>query len=96
MEISRKQNVNWEPFLSRNDRDDKVYGPALTVPARVELHTKDVIGKDGEVTTTQHLVLMSPANQPQIEDLLDGRQVIAVTQQITVQGQTVGWIAFTR
>jgi hypothetical protein len=36
------------------------------------------------------------ATEPQIDDLINGRQVIEVTEQITVQGQRVGFLARTR
>ena len=55
-----------------------------------------MIDPKGEVTTAQYVVQLLLATEPQIDDLINGRQVIEVTEQITVQGQRVGFLARTR
>lgn len=96
MEIRLPQSVSWAKYTGADARDQKTYANPVSVQARVLMKVKDIIGQDGEVTTTMYIVMLGAVNQPSIEDLFDGRQTIAVDQQLTVDGQTVGWIAYTR
>lgn len=98
MDISRSlgQTVSWQAVTSTNDRDDPTYGPAVSLPARKVQRLKDLISKDGEVTTATNQITMPPNVNVAIGDLLDGREVIAVSTMVDYRGVTVGVQALTR
>ena len=97
MEINLyNQTVEWQTCLSHDGRDDKTWAPVVTIPGRAVRQTHDMIDPKGEVPTAQYVVQLLLATEPQIDDLINGRQVIEVTEQITVQGQQVGFLARTR
>ena len=89
-----RQQVQWTVRSSTNDRGDPSYAAPTTVPGRAVGKLKDVIAKDGEVVTasTQFTLLDEPA----IGDLLDGREVIAVSTLVAFNGSTAGYSALTR
>lgn len=89
-----RQQVQWEPLASTDNRGDPTFGPAQTVPARAVAKLKDIIAKDGETITTTTSVMM--VVEPGIGDLLDGREVVAVTTQVDYRGVISAWTALTR
>lgn len=88
------QTVQWEARASLDDRDDATYAPAVPLQARSAGQVKDVIGKDGEVTTTVNAVML--LQEVGIGDLLDGREVITIVSMVDVAGNTIGYRAATR
>ncbi len=91
-----RQSVAWQPVTSVNGRDDPVYGVAVAVPARKVQRLKDLIGKDGEVTTATNQITLGPSVTVSVGDLLDGREVIAISTMTDYRGATVGQQALTR
>lgn len=98
MDITRLlvQSVSWEAVATTNDRDDPTYGPAVVIPARKVQRLKDLIGKDGEVTTAANQVTFGAFVNVAVGDLLDGREVIALTTMVDYRGVTIGQVALTR
>ena len=98
MDLSRllAQSVSWQPIASTNDRDDPTYGPAVTYPSRNVQQLKDLIGKDGEVTTATNRITLPAYAGVKVGDLLNGREVVAIVSLVDYQGQTVGLQALTR
>ncbi len=98
MDISRHllQTVQWQPVTSTNDRDDATYGNAVPVPARKVQRLKDIIGKDNEITTATNQITLESSVGVSIGDLLDGREVIAITSMVDYRGNVVGQQALTR
>lgn len=88
------QTAVWQTVASTNDRDDITYAAGVTLPCRMVQKLRDVIGKDGEVTTaTNCYTLMTEVT---LGDVLDGRQVISLESMTTFSGSVIGWLAFTR
>lgn len=98
MDITRLlvQSVAWQAVTSTNDRDDPTYGPAATISARKVQRLRDLIGKDGEVTTATNQVTVGPNINIAVGDLLDGREVVGLTSMVDYRGVTVGQVALTR
>lgn len=98
MNISRglNQSVAWQSVTSTNDRDDPTYGTSVTVVARKVQKLKDLIAKDGEVTTATNQITLLPTVAVQIGDLLDGREVIGISNMVDFRGNEVGQVALTR
>lgn len=90
------QSVSWQAVQSTNDRDDPTYATAVTLSCRKVQRLKDLIAKDGEVTTATNQITLSPSSTVAIGDLLDGREVIAISDMVTMGGRTVGYMALTR
>jgi hypothetical protein len=90
------QSVSWQAVSSTDDRDDPTYANAVTLAARKVQRLKDLIGRDGEVTTATNQITLPPGTAVAVGDLLDGREVIAITSMVTVQGATIGLMALTR
>lgn len=88
------QTTAWRAASSTNDRDDVTYAAPVTLRCRSEAKLRDIIGKDGEVTTATNKLTM--LQEVSLGDLLDDRQVIMLDSMVTVGGQVVGWIAYTR
>lgn len=91
-----RQSVSWQAASATNDRDDVTYSPAITLPARKVQRLKDIIGKDGEVTTATNQIMLPADTMIFVGDLLDGREVVAITDMVDFTGQTVGLQALTR
>jgi hypothetical protein len=91
-----RQSCSWEKVTSTNNRDDPTYAAAVTLACRKVARLKDLIGKDGEVTTSSNQFTLPPNSTVAIDDLLDGRQVIAVSDMVTTGGQSVGYLVLTR
>lgn len=90
------QSVSWQAITSTNDRDDPTYAPAVALSCRKIQRLRDLIGKDGEVTTATNQIML-PANATvAVGDLLDGREVVALSSMVTYAGTTVGLQALTR
>lgn len=89
-----KQTVSWQAVASTNDRDDPIYAAGVQIPARSMQYLKDLIGRDGEVTTATNRVMLQQTVS--IGDLLDGREVIGLDSLVDYRGVTVGYSAFTR
>ena len=98
MDLSRLlvQSVSWESITSTNDRDDPTYATAVSLPCRKVQRLRDLIGKDGEVTTATNQITLSPNATVEVGDLLDGREVIAISDMVTFDGSGVGYMALTR
>ena len=98
MDISRllSQSVSWQKITSTDTRDDPTYATALTLPARKVQRLKDLIGKDGEVTTATNEITLLGTATVAVGDLLDGREVVALTDMRTIAGELVGIKALTR
>lgn len=89
-----RQSVVWTPKTGTNDRGEATYGPPVAVAARKLVKSRDIIGKDGEVVTATNQVTMLP--EPTMGDLLDGREVVAITGLTDYLGNTVAFTALTR
>lgn len=98
MDISRllNQSIAWEAVASTNDRDDPIYASPVTLPCRVIARLKDIIGKDGEVTTATNQITIPTSASVSVGDLLGGREVVAITTMVDYSGNTVGQQALTR
>jgi len=94
--ISRllRQQIQWSPTSGTNVRGDRTYGPTTTVQGRAVPKVKDLIGREGEVVTTAYSVMLT--FEPMIGDLLDGHEVIAVTELVDTKGVISGYTALTR
>ncbi len=90
------QSVSWQKITSTDTRDDPTYAAAVTLPARKVQRLKDLIGKDGEVTTATNEITLAGTVTVAVGDLLDGREVIALTDMRTIAGTLVGIKALTR
>lgn len=88
------QRICWEQTSGTSNRGDRTYGAPVTVRGRASAKLRDVFSNAGEVTTVTTQVLM--LEQPAIGDLLDGREVVTVTQLVDYRGQLVGYQALTR
>lgn len=88
------QTVQWESRTSLSDRDDGSFAPPVTLQARSEARLRDVIAKNGEVTTSTNLVTLLQAVE--IGDLIDGREVITLQEMVDIGGHSIGWKAGTR
>jgi hypothetical protein len=86
--------VTWQVCTGENDRGDSTYATAVGVPGRAVSKLRDIIGASGEVTTVQFQVNTLIA--PGIGDLLNGREVVTVAQQVTVGGDIIGFLSLTR
>lgn len=89
-----RQTVSYEPSTGLSDRNEHTYGAATSVAARKVSQSKDMVTKDGEVTTAscRFTLLFAPA----IGDRLDGSEVIRVDAMTDYLGNNVGWQAYTR
>lgn len=98
MDISRYllQTVQWQAVTATNDRDDATYGSPVPVAARKVQRLKDIIGKDNEITTATNQITLESSVGVSIGDLLDGREVIAITSMVDYRGNVVGQQALTR
>lgn len=98
MDLSRalRQTVTWQRVTSTNDRDDPTYAVGQVVPARKVQRLKDLIGKDGEVTTATNQVTLPASVAVTVGDLLDGREVVAISTMVDYRGVVVGQAALTR
>ena len=90
------QSVVWKAVASTDDRDDPTYASPVTLSCRKVQRLKDLIGKDGEVTTATNQITLAANSTVAIGDLLDGREVVALVDMVTIQGQSVGHMALTR
>ena len=90
------QVSQWQSVTSTNDRDDPTYATALPLASRSMQRLKDLIGKDGEVTTATNQVTLGPATAVKVGDLLDGREVVAIASMVSVAGATIGFRILTR
>jgi len=91
-----RQSVSWEAIATTNDRDDPTYAAAVTLNCRKIQRLKDLIAKDGEVTTATNQITLGPTTTVAVGDLLDGREVIAVSDMVNYAGAVVGFMALTR
>ncbi len=98
MDLSRLlvQSVSWESVASTNDRDDPTYAAPVSLSARKIQRLRDLIGKDGEVTTATNEIVLAPSATVAIGDLLDGREVVALQDMVAFDGVLVGVRALTR
>lgn len=98
MNIGRtlNQTVSWQAISSTDVRDDATYAAAVSLRARKVQKLKDLIGKDGEVTTATNQIMMGPSCTVKVGDLLDGREVVAISDMVAVNGTVVGYTALTR
>lgn len=98
MDISRSlnQSVVWEPITSTNDRDDPTYAGSVTLSARKVQRLRDLIGKDGEVTTATNQIMLPASVAVKVGDLIDGREVVAISDMRDFTGVLVGLQALTR
>lgn len=87
------QSVTWQ-VGTQNDRGEWSYTSTATVKGRSVPKMRDIIGKDGEVTTA--MLQVTTLIQPTIGDKLNGREVITVAGMVTVGGDTVGYMSLTR
>lgn len=96
MQLGRllRQTVSWRQCTGRNDRGDRQWSDATTVPANVVTKLKDLIGRTGEVTTATTQVIM--LTEPSIGDELNGREVVNVRALVDGRGNTAGYAALTR
>ncbi len=90
------QPVLWEKVSSTSSRDDPTYAAPVTLYARSTLRLRDLIGRDGEVTTSTNQVILPPSSTVGVADLLDGRMVIALEEMVSFDGKVVGVRALTR
>ncbi len=90
------QTVSWQAIASTNDRDDPTYATAVTLQARKVQRLRDLIGKDGEITTATNQITLGPGTSVLVGDLLDGREVIEISNMVTLRGAVIGYIVFTR
>lgn len=90
------QSVQWQAVSGTNDRDDPTYATAVALSARKQQRLRDIIGKDGEVTTATNVITLPAGTGVNVADLLDGREVIAVTDMVDIGGVTLGQQALTR
>ena len=98
MDISRLlgQRVSWEAITSTNDRDDPTYAQPVSLACRKVQRLKDLIGRDGEVTTATNQITLPPSATVAIGDRLDGREVIALSDMVDFAGISSGLQALTR
>ncbi len=98
MDISRglNQTVIWQQVTSADTRDDRTYATGVSINARTVQKLKDLIAKDGEVTTATNQVTLAPNSSVSVGDLLDGREVVAISSMVTFRGSTIGYVALTR
>lgn len=91
------QTVTWQQVASTNDRDDPTYAAGVSLAARKMQRLRDVIGKDGEVTTATNEILLGPnGSSVSVADLIDGREVVAIQTRVDIHGNVVGYLASTR
>lgn len=90
------QTVAWEAVSTTDDRDDATYAAPVSVPARKLQRVRDMIAKDGEVTTATNQITLPFTPTVNVGDLLDGREVIAVNSMVDYRGILVGQQALTR
>jgi len=88
------QSVLWQIRNGVNDRGEAAYLAPVRVTGRVVAKSKDVIAKDGSVTTVVQQVTTIVA--PSVGDLLNGREVVLSTALVTVGGKLVGYQSSTR
>jgi hypothetical protein len=89
-----KQTVEWLPKTGTDNRSDPIYGQPQTVPCRKVQKLRDIFGADGETITATTSVLLTES--PAIGDLLDSREVVAITSLIDIDGSLIGVTALTR
>lgn len=53
------------PYLGRDAAGDPSYGPPVTIPARVEGHTRTIITRDGETITITTRIFTAHKIKPQ-------------------------------
>lgn len=90
------QSVSWQAIVATDDRDDPTYGSIVTLSARKVQRLRDIIGKDGEITTATNQITLPADATVAVGDLIDGREVIAISDMVTYAGATVGFTALTR
>jgi len=90
------QRVIWQVCTGRDDRDDRTYAAPQTIVGRAVRQHRDLIDAKGEVITYEYAVQVLPPTAVEIDDLINGRMVISVVQQVALDGTTVGYLAYTR
>lgn len=89
-----RQSVSWEVANDPDNRGDRTYAEATTVPGRTCPTMRDIIGTNGEVVTVTQQVLLLV--EPAIKDKLNGREVVVVAPLVDYAGVTPGYRALTR
>jgi len=90
------QTTFWQAISSTNDRDDPTYATSVPLPCRKVRRLKNLIGKDGEATTATNQITLPPTSTVAVGDLLDGREVVAISDMVDFTGISVGLQALTR